>query len=391
MTYSVRAWMRTDKLKLDGTCPIYYVLRVGPATTKIPSGKSINPKEWDEKANMPKTSVKSAQMLAAHLKQKMSGLDKFILTKESLGKPVTLLVAKAYFKGGCEVSFYQFWETQVDQWRIDYAPATIKSYDSVLRILKEYNKRLDFGDITSLMIRQFDQFLSIKRGNAVNGRSVKHKCLKSILSQAVIVGYIEKNPYSNGGFKVRSTPGQRKFLSIDEVNQLRNIEIPAGRQLLWLTRNLFLFSCFTGLRFSDVMRLKVEHVKLDKDQPRLEFVVKKTDRPLIIPLSKEALLLIEHYTKITSKNLTKLVFPAIANPTINRELKDLMEEAGIHKSISFHCARHTFASNHIEVGTSITHVKDLLGHTNLAQTQLYAKSIESDLFTSMVKLTSMYH
>jgi integrase/recombinase XerD len=319
-------------------------------------------------------------------------LNTFILNREQLGKPVTLLVAKAYFNGSSEVTFYEFWDSQVEHWKLmEYAPATIKSYDSVLRILKEFNKRLDFGDIDVPLLRRFDSFLSAKRGNALNGRFVKHKCLKAVLSQAVNIGYIDKNPYSNGGFKVKSTPGQRKFLSIDEVNQLINANIPENKTHLYRIRDLFLFSCFTGLRFSDVMRLKVEHVKLNKDQPRLEFVVKKTDRPLIIPLSREALRLIERYAQLIPKNQTKLVFPAIANPTINRELKDLMEEAGIDKSISFHCARHTFASNHVEAGTSITHVKDLLGHTNLAQTQIYAKSMESDLFTSMVKLTNMYH
>ncbi len=80
----------------------------------------------------------------------------------------------------------------------------------------------------------------------------------------------------------------------------------------------------------------------------------------------------------------------MTNQVLNRELKVLMEKVGIDKAISFHCARHTFASNLIEAKTNILYVRDLLGHSSLSETQIYAKSLMTDLHGSMENLSSLY-
>lgn len=389
LTYSAKALIRLDKKKSDGTCPIYFFVRVGTIVTKIPSTKCIDPALWDTKNNCPKLTGKDGKLLSKFLKDKINGFDTFMLTEEAMGKPITTSIANSYFNASCDINLFQFWENQVALWEHKYAPNTIKSYNCALKILKEFNSKITFGDLTPLLIDKFDEFLSVKRGNALNGRFAKHKCFKSIINQAIRNKHLKENPYEF--FQIKSTPGNRKFLSIEEVKHLMNVDIPENTPSLYRVRDLFLFSCFTGLRFSDVMGLRVEHVKLDRDLPRLEFTVAKTHRPLVIPISGDALRLINRYTDLRNKlQLKKLVFPTIANPTINRGLKDLMKVAGVEKSISFHCARHTFACNHIQIGTSIVHVKDLLGHMNLTQTQIYAKSMESDLFSSMEKLNQMY-
>jgi integrase/recombinase XerD len=388
LTYSAKALMRADKKTAAGICPIYYFIRVGPYMAKIPSGKSIDPKEWDKKNSCPKKTTKQGQLLSVYLNQKVCGFDTFMLTQQTLGKPVTITIAISYFKENSEITLFKFWEDQMAQWEYKYAPATLKSYASVLRILKEFNPKLNFGDVTPAMIDQFDRYLSEVRHNALNGRFVKHKCTKSILNEAIRKGYIKDNPYKS--FKIRSSVVNRKYLTIDEVRGLMTLEIPADVPILYRVKDIFLFSCLTGLRYSDVMSVKVENIRLDKGQPRLEFKVTKTKRELMIPLSIDALRLIQIYTPITSKNQDQLVFPKIDNPTINRRLKDLMALAGIDRSISFHCARHTFASNLVQIGTSIVYIKDLLGHKKLDQTMVYAKANKSDLFAPMAKLNSMY-
>ena len=388
LTYSAKALMRVDKRKIDGTCPIYYFIRIGSHMAKIPSGKSIDPKDWDKKNNCPKKTNKQGQLLSNYLNKKVSDFYTFILEQQTSGKPVTVTIALSYFKENCEMTLFKFWEIQMAEWEYKYAPATLKSYASVLRILKEFNPRLNFGDVTPTMIDRFDRYLSEVRHNALNGRFVKHKCTKAILNEAIRKGYVKDNPYKS--FKIKSSEVNRMYLTIDEVRGLMTLEIPTDIAILNRVRNIFLFSCLTGLRYSDVMSVKVENIKLDKGQPRLEFKVTKTKRELMIPLSEEALKLIEIYTPITSKNQNQLVFPKIDNPTINRRLKDLMVLAGVDKLISFHSARHSFASNLVEIGTSIVHIKDLLGHKKLDQTMVYAKANKNDLFGPMSKLNGMY-
>lgn len=207
-----------------------------------------------------------------------------------------------------------------------------------------------------------------------------------MINQAINKDYMNDNPYKN--FKIKAALGDRKFLSIDEIKYLMNYEIPKEQTHLIKVRDLFLFSVFTGLRFSDVMVLRWENIKAEPD--RIEIKIKKTNRELIIPLTFNAKQLLNKYSKLIIRTPESLALPKMANQVINRGLKDLMEMVGIQKHISFHCSRHSFASNHLESGTNISHLKDLLGHTNVVQTQLYSKSLPSDLYKSMDKLNDMY-
>ncbi|MNE70215.1 Tyrosine recombinase XerC [compost metagenome] len=116
--------------------------------------------------------------------------------------------------------------------------------------------------------------------------------------------------------------------------------------------------------------------------------MKKTDEPLMIPLIPNAVEILNRNKKGSSKN--QLVFGIIHNQVVNRNIKVLMERIGINKKISMHCSRHSFASNHVEAGTSILYLKDLLGHKSLMQTQLYAKALQKGLHDSMANLAAMY-
>ncbi|TKB95742.1 site-specific integrase [Pedobacter cryophilus] len=386
LTFSVRSVIRLDKMKQDGNCPIHFSVRVGAITTRLSSGKSINPKDWDDKNNCPKKKDKYLQLLATYLNKKESGFETFMLTRESLGKSITLNVAMDYFRDNTKVSLFKFWEQQIDLWQLTKEPNTLKSYKSGLNVIREFNPKLNFGDLSYDCIQKFDLFLRKVRSNSTGGCFTKHKILKAMINQAIMKGYMNENPYRY--FKIKSAVGNRKFLSIDEVKQIMVLEIPANNGFLNRVKDLFLFSCFTGLRYSDVVNVRWENIKSEPE--RIEIQVKKTDKPLTIPLSSKAIEILDKYSKLTIKSPKSLALPKMANQVINRGIKELMELAGITKSISFHCARHTFASNHVEAGTYMPHLKDLLGHTNIVQTQIYAKTLPADLYDTMDKLNNMY-
>lgn len=387
LTYSVRPVLRLDKKRKDGTCPIHFSVRVGAYTTRIPSGKYIDEKDWDNKNNCPRKKDKFLQLLATYLNKKTSGFETFMLTQESLGRPITLNVAMDYFRDNTKVTLFKFWEQQIELWQMSKQKNTLKSYKSGLNIVRQFNPKSNFGDLTYDYIQKFDLYLRKDRENGDGGCYTKHKMLKAIINQAIIKGYMNENPYRF--FKLREAKGNREFLSIEEVKKLMAYQIPEKNGFLNRVKDLFLFSCFTGLRYSDVMNIKLENIK--SEPYRLEIKVQKTSKPLIIPLTANARAILQKYNSHTIKPQTASALPKMANQVINRELKVLMEEVGIKKKISFHCARHSFASNLIENGVYISHVKDLLGHTNIAQTQIYAKSLSEDLYSSMDKLNDMYH
>lgn len=386
LTYSVRPVIRLDKKKNDGTCPIHFSVRVGAIATRIPSGKNIDEKDWDSKNNCPKKTSKANILIATFLNKKVSEFEINMLERENLNKPVTLTIAMEFFKGGPKMSFFKFWEEQLDLWCLSKEPNTLKSYRSCMNIVREFNPNLSFGDLTYTTIQKFDLHLRLERGNADGGAFTKHKCLKAIIRQAIMKGYIKDNPYEY--FPIRSAKGNRKFLSIDEVRSLMTLEIPAYETFMHKVRDLFLFSCFTGLRYSDVMNLKWENIRTEPD--RIELRMIKTNKSLIVPLVKNAKDILEKYAKLKIKVDSQNALPKLANQVVNRGLKDLMKLAEINKEISFHCARHSFASNHVQNKTNIVHLKDLLGHSKLEETQIYAKSLQRDLFESMNSLDKRY-
>jgi integrase/recombinase XerD len=389
-TYSVTAQLRMDKLRADGkAAPLYWFPRVGAHVKKIPTGKFLAPEDWDKKNKCPKTNTKHGKALKNWLNHKIDGFYTAMLEYERMDKVVTSIVAAAYFDDNCEITLFGFWEKQMSEMEKNgYSVNTLKSYKSVLKILKEFNANLNFYDVSLKMIKDFDSYLRDQRANALNGRFVKHKCLKKILNVALDEEYIKVNPYSK--FPIRADKVVRDSLNIQEVKHLLNFDLSSESLMLNMVRDIFLFSCFTNLRYSDVMALKMENMKLSDGPPRLEIKVAKTKRFLVVPLSLLARNLIDKYNSKDSKQLHDEIFPQIANPVINRNLKTLMEIVGIKKHISFHCSRHSFGVNHVEAGTDLIYIKELMGHKDIEQTQIYARATDLSLFKSMSHLETMY-
>ena len=133
-----------------------------------------------------------------------------------------------------------------------------------------------------------------------------------------------------------------------------------------------LFSALTGLRHCDIQKLKWKEINMDGEQPRLHFTQKKTKGVEYMPISEQALQL------CGERGLPEqLVFEDLPNPSwISKPLKRWIEAAGIKKSISFHCFRHSYATLQLASGTDIYTVSKMLGHTNVKTTQIYAKVVD---------------
>lgn len=388
MTYSVKVIVRDDKEKADGSWPLNFSLRVGSYVTKLSTGKSIDPRIWDKTKKCVKTTTTIGAAMDKYLTKKISGFYEYALECEAQGQVITTTIATAYFKGVKAVSLFDFWEQQIEMWGEDKEPNTLKSYRSALNIVKEFNPKLTFGDLSKPLILKFDYYMAKERGNTIGGRFTKHKCFKAILNSAVEYKLLKENPYRF--FPIKSAEGTRIALTVDEVIALMKLKIPSTASHLHKVRDMFLFSCFTGLRYSDVVSICIKNLKLDDDQPRLEFTVKKTKRETIIPINTHARKIVDRYLSGTSKSTAKL-FPPITNQVLNRELKQLFKLTDFDKVITFHCGRHTFACTHIEMGTSIMFLKELMDHRDVRHTQIYAKALKRDLYKSMNILDQHYN
>ena len=161
---------------------------------------------------------------------------------------------------------------------------------------------------------------------------------------------------------------KREFLTIDEVKTL--IDTPCRREDV---KGAFLFSCYCGLRISDVLALKWKNVDCVAEQWRINIIMQKTRQPLYLPLSMNARKWMPERNEAGDDDP---VFPTLpCEDTCNVQLKPWVRAAGITKHVTYHCARHTFATMLLTLGADLYTVCKLLGHSDVKTTQIYAKII----------------
>lgn len=228
---------------------------------------------------------------------------------------------------------------------------------------------IDIQWLTDFMIYLMNDYVTYKKTKLTNGTVDNYlRCLKAAFNVAVEEGIMPTNPMlALDRSHLKGTTYEREFLSVEEVKKL--IDTPCRRPDI---KGAFLFSCFCGLRISDVRSLQWKHVVTAGEKMYLKITQFKTRRPLSIPLSRQAL---RWMPERGGAGEDEYIFPPLSkNMTV---LDDWAKEAGINKHITFHVSRHTFATMELTMGADIYTTSKLLGHTSVATTQIYAKVINS--------------
>lgn len=254
---------------------------------------------------------------------------------------------------------------------------------SALTKLKEFRDPVLFSDMNYDFLSKFERHMIVKRGNNLNTVTSTLKRIKTLMTIAVKKGKISKNPLSD--YKMKSEPTNRTFLTLDELKRLN--EIYDGKLLPPYFQNVlqhFLFSCYVGLRYADIHSLTFEQIEKDQGEYYIILDQHKTSERVYIPLKKRAKELIG---EIDGKS--GLVFRVNTNQVTNRFLKEIMKAAVITKPVSFHTARHTFATLALSLGIDLKTVSSLLGHTDVKTTQIYAKVLLSSKSAAMAKFDNI--
>lgn len=205
-----------------------------------------------------------------------------------------------------------------------------------------------------------------------NTQAYYYKMLRYCLNYAVSEELISSNPMNKikNEEKPHRNRTEREFLTIDELKKLA--QTPFYNILL---KKAFLFSCFCGLRHSDIIALTWENIEIDKNgNSKLHIIQKKTKEAISLPLSQEA---IKQLPKRKDCNDNDKIFKGLITlGRTNEILPRWAEQAGIKKHITFHTARHTHATMLLTLGVDLYTVSKLLGHTNIQTTQVYAKLVD---------------
>ena len=260
------------------------------------------------------------------------------------------------------------------------------NWDSTLKHLNKYtNKRVLFKEIDENFCEGFKDYLTNKvkknNGESLSSSSVSSyfNKFRASLRQAVKDKIILYNPSIDVKIpKVKEK--EREYLTIEEVRQLEKVECRYE-----VLKRAFLFSCLTGLRWSDINKLKWKEVHFDKEGSRIHYYQKKTENLEYLDISEQAL----SYLGEKGENEDKPFEGLKSSSYFNVSLIQWMLKAGITKHITFHCARHTHATLLLTNGVDIYTVSKLLGHKEIKTTQVYARIIDEKKKEAVNKIPSI--
>ena len=276
----------------------------------------------------------------------------------------------------------------------EYAAGTLQRYETSLRHTKSFLesrykvsdidiRKLDFEFISEYEFwlkstRKCDHNSSMKYLS--NFRKIVNRCLRS--------GWLDKDPFI--GFKMTKREVERTALTEKELQTMAGKTFSFSR--LTLVRDIFLFSCYSGLAYADVKKLRKSEIVTGQDNEKwLVSKRQKTDISARIPLLTAALSLIEKYKNHPQCLLDDRVLPVLSNQKMNAYLKEIADVCGISKALTYHIARHTFATTvTLSNGVPIETVSKMLGHRNLKTTQHYAKILDLKVSMDMKQIREKY-
>ena len=246
--------------------------------------------------------------------------------------------------------------------------ARVRARNHVAAFIKANYKRSDLSmlELTPDFIKEFAVFLSTDRG--LQNGSIWTNCmwLKGVVMRAHFNGLIPRNPFAQ--FHISPNIKEREYLTEEELKTLMTHEF-ADAKLSYI-RDIFVFASFTALSFVDVKELTTDDIVEVNGEKWILSKRHKTKVPFQVKLLDIPLQIIKRYEEFQTD---KSVFPNLNYWSICKPLKKIIKECGITKDISFHCARHGFATLALSKGMPIESVSRVLGHTNIVTTQLYAK------------------
>ena len=271
---------------------------------------------------------------------------------------------------------------------IDRAKGTYPAYHYMRLALGEFIetkykvKDLAFGQLTEQFIHEYQAFATEEKGYAID--TVRHHLavLKKICRLAYKKGYSEKCHFQHFALPQQSERTPRA-LSRESFEKIRDVEIPAYRKSHILARDLFLFACYTGVSYADVVSITNENLYTDEDGALwLKYRRKKNEHRASVKLFPEALALINKY----HSEYRETLFPLLRWSNLRRHMKALAALAGIKDDLCYHQARHSFASLiTLEAGVPIETISRMLGHSDISTTQVYARVSPKKLFEDMDK------
>ncbi len=389
-------YAKTTKSNSTGLLPIYVRLTIDGKRLEYSTKKFIDASKWSKDLNRMKGNSEEARSINSLLDFTRNRINEihFELLKES--KTIQIEEFKNKLLGIKErerllIPIFEEHNRKIKELiGLEYAAGTYKRYETSLKHTKDflywkYNVQdIAINKIDHAFITEYEFYLRSKR-KCANNTAVKYiKNFHKIINQCLANGWLDRDPFANYKSKVKEVI--REFLDEKEIEDIINKDFGIDR--LEVVRDVFIFSCFTGLAYIDVQQLSQDNIALGMDSEKWIFKNRQktdtTSKIPLLPVAMEILKKYEHHPLCVNQN--KLL-PILSNQRMNSYLKEIATLCGIKKDLTFHIARHTFATTiTLTNGVPIETVSKMLGHTNLKTTQHYAKILDKKISEDMMLL-----
>ena len=397
-TFKVLFYLKKGSEKKNGEVMIMARITIDGKLCQFSTKQSILPENWNIAAG--KAKGKDAGRINALLEDIKASLNNIYHEQQRRDNYVTAEKVKNEFLGHSEKH-----ETILDLFKkhnddvkqlvgISKTIATYRKYEVTRRHLAEFIQSkynisdIAINEITPMFITDFELYLRTTCKCSYNTTAKFMQFFKRIILIARNNGILIGDPFAN--YKIRLEKVDRGYLTEDEIKIILKKKMVSER--LENVRDLFIFSCFTGLAFSDIHGLRKEHIVEDSNGVRwIRKGRQKTKIMCNIPLMEVPLKILEKYSTNEYCRKHGVLFPVLCIQKMNACLKELADICGIKKTLTTHVARHTFATFALANGVSIESVAKMLGHTNVQMTRHYARVLDRTVIREMSQIKMDFH
>ena len=392
-TFSILFYPRGNDIDKNGNAPIYLRITVNGKRSELSIKRKVLLSRWNSEAGKVRgttTDVRELNKYMDTIKVKIYKIQETLYENQEL---VTADIIKNVYLGkgihhNMLLEIFQNHNDKIERLvGKEFAPGTIERYKTAKKhvsdyISLEYNlEDIPVKDVDHKFISGLEYYLKTERKCAHNTAIKYVTNFKKIIRIAFANDWIQKDPFANWKAKLKIV--EREFLTEEDIQKMVEKELHTER--LDQVKDIFLFSCFTGLAYADVKKLSRNDIVIGIDGDKwIKIKRSKTDTRSSIPLLPTAIDILKKYDDHPDVSNKGRLLPVLSNQKMNSYIKEIAILCKIRKNLTFHLARHTFATTvTLSNGVPIESVSKMLGHKSLRTTQHYAKILDRKVSEDM--------
>ena len=394
-TFSILFWINASRAK-NNEAEIYARVTVNQKRVNISLKRKVNVDLWNVSKKRVNGTNATARQINSYLDETYAQLFQIYQDLKFKRELITAQLIKAQYTGENNQdgkTLNNIIEYHNQKIKNTLAPGSIRNFGITENYVKKfliekkntsdiYLKQLNYEFLTDFQIYLSNVWPAGHPKALSNNTVMKHiQRLRKIVTLAYHMEWINRDPFVR--WKMTYEKTNREFLSEVELRNLENKVFISNR--LDRVRDLFVFSCYTGISYVDIMNLTPNHLVLGMDGGNWIMTKRqKTNSTVKVPLLAQALDIVNKYKGHPSTAVNGSLLPVLSNEKLNVFLKEIANFVGIQKNLTFHMARHTFATTvTLSNGVPIETVSKLLGHSKIATTQIYARVLENKVSNDM--------